>query len=402
MSLDILPVEILNRILDDIDVSSILISFRYVCKRFYDITDNYNRYELDISSMTQTDIWRIERLIPSENIISIVFRGEKSQQHNAGLFFQLLNNHPFSRLRSLTLLEMTSVDLNRVLNALSGSPLVSLCVHASGSQGREIVNLLSSAVPQFQLRKLNLKNFDSAMQNLSWRNLFSIEHINLENCTLSQYQTMLCHLPNLKTSVMRDCLIDNRNEMVVASYPQLLSLTINDCHLSISDILFVISQTPSLTCLKLISSREAYDSTFNGFFWEEFFRSNFSSLGKFEFCFSHTLRQNSFMIDIDSLFNSFRTVSFRPHNIICDYNIQQRMINLYNIPMTISRDTLTIRWRISSMDVTSPPILNYSSVMPITEIELRSHHIDTNLIKHLALAIQTNNVSNDLINELES
>jgi hypothetical protein len=64
------------------------------------------------------------------------------------------------------------------------------------------------------------------------------------------------------------------------SYPQLVSLSINDCHLSINDIQFVISQTPSLMYLKLISNRKEFDLAFNGSFWEQFIQTNFSSMVK--------------------------------------------------------------------------------------------------------------------------
>jgi hypothetical protein len=63
MSLVTLPVEVIHRILDHIDIHSILISFRYVCKQFYMITNTYNRYELDISSTSLTDLKRIAHFI---------------------------------------------------------------------------------------------------------------------------------------------------------------------------------------------------------------------------------------------------------------------------------------------------------------------------------------------------
>lgn len=71
MSLDTLPVEILNRILDHLNILSILLSFRSVCKRFNEISNSYNRYKLDVSS---TDIKRIVRLIQPNRIASIILR----------------------------------------------------------------------------------------------------------------------------------------------------------------------------------------------------------------------------------------------------------------------------------------------------------------------------------------
>jgi hypothetical protein len=73
MSLVTLPVEVIYRILDYIDIRLILNTFRYVCKQFYMITNTYNRYELDVSSISLNDIKRIAHFIQSEHIISLSF-----------------------------------------------------------------------------------------------------------------------------------------------------------------------------------------------------------------------------------------------------------------------------------------------------------------------------------------
>ena len=46
LSLHTLPVEIIYRILDDLDVDNILISCRNVCQRLNDIIDTYHRYRV--------------------------------------------------------------------------------------------------------------------------------------------------------------------------------------------------------------------------------------------------------------------------------------------------------------------------------------------------------------------
>ncbi len=46
LSLHTLPVELVYRILDHLDVLTILLSCRNVCKRLDDITDNYHRYQV--------------------------------------------------------------------------------------------------------------------------------------------------------------------------------------------------------------------------------------------------------------------------------------------------------------------------------------------------------------------
>ena len=48
--LDILPVELIFHILNYLDTDTILLSFRYICKRFYIITNAYNQYKLKDST----------------------------------------------------------------------------------------------------------------------------------------------------------------------------------------------------------------------------------------------------------------------------------------------------------------------------------------------------------------
>ncbi|CAF4493765.1 unnamed protein product [Rotaria magnacalcarata] len=62
---------------------------------------------------------------------------------------------------------------------------------------------------------------------------------------------ILGNLPYLKTLIIRDCIIRDHNEMIVTFYSHLSSLTINDCHLSINDIEFLLAQTPSLIITQL-------------------------------------------------------------------------------------------------------------------------------------------------------
>ncbi|CAF2080216.1 unnamed protein product [Rotaria magnacalcarata] len=118
---------------------------------------------------------------------------------------------------------------------------------------------------------------------------------------------ILGNLRYLKTLVIRDCIIDDCDQVFFTSYSQLLSLTINDCHLSMSDIEFLLPQTPSLTHLKICSRWRAFDSAFNGFSLEQFIKINISSLAKFVFFFSCSLNNNDIMGNIDSLIDLFRT-----------------------------------------------------------------------------------------------
>ena len=395
MSLVTLPVEIIYRILDDIDIGSILISFRYVCKQFHMISNTYNRYELDVSSISSVDMKRIAHLIQPENVISLIFQKNCCTTHNLHLFFQLFDKNRFVQLRSLTLNEITGQNLDHILDVFRSCPrLVSLSINANTSWKEEKGNLLLSQMTQFQFRKLYLKNFDSLLKNILWKHLSTIQDITLENCTLSQYQTILNSLTDLKKLTMRDCLINDRNNVILTTYPQLISLSINDCHLSIDDIQLIISLTPSLVDLKLFSRRKIFDSTLNGSFWKEFLQKNLSSLEKFQYFFSYTMRDNEIITDVDSLIHSFQT-SFSSNRIRCDYYIQRRMINLYTLPINnlhylsqsigiSSKPSIAIRWISSSSNSQSlnPTLQWMDGVFDVTSTEVfENDHFHCLLLK---------------------
>ena len=72
MSIEILPVEIFYRILDRLNFKEIQFSFRFVCKRFLSIADNYPRMKFDFNYQTSNiEIQQLCRLVRPENIIEL-------------------------------------------------------------------------------------------------------------------------------------------------------------------------------------------------------------------------------------------------------------------------------------------------------------------------------------------
>jgi len=54
-SLDTLPIELLYRIIDNVDVRTIFLSFRNVCQRFNTIVNTYTSYKLDFRLISKPD-----------------------------------------------------------------------------------------------------------------------------------------------------------------------------------------------------------------------------------------------------------------------------------------------------------------------------------------------------------
>jgi hypothetical protein len=117
ISLLSLPVEILYLICDYLDIKDILCSFRYVCKQLYAVNHTYNRYKLNMCSMSVSDMKIISHGILPERIISLITH----KYYNNNLFdlprFTLdisrfmFNTFRFTKLQSLTLRDVNDTDI---------------------------------------------------------------------------------------------------------------------------------------------------------------------------------------------------------------------------------------------------------------------------------------------------
>jgi hypothetical protein len=150
------------------------------------ITDPYNRYELDVSSVSSKDIRRIAHFIQPEHIISLSLHKDWWLERKIDLFFELFDGNQFCRLVSLTLNETNEDKVNYILKDFADCPrLVSLSIKVNEKWNYKTkINLLSE-ITKFKLRKLNLKDFNSLINNISWQDISTVQHIILEDCTFS-------------------------------------------------------------------------------------------------------------------------------------------------------------------------------------------------------------------------
>jgi hypothetical protein len=89
-SLLTLPVEILHRILDQLDIQDILFSFRRVCKTFYSIINIYNRLTLKLSNhSSETRIHCLYRILSPSNVGTLILQKcySNNQLNNIDWFF---------------------------------------------------------------------------------------------------------------------------------------------------------------------------------------------------------------------------------------------------------------------------------------------------------------------------
>ena len=175
---------------------------------------------------------------------------------------------------------------------------------------------------------------------MSWINSFSIVHLTMKSCSLKEYNFILQQLPCLRTIVTAQLIMQQSNELITSysastQYTQLMSLVIGNSSLSMTDFELVLSLTPSLVRLKLISSRVKLDSILDGSDWARLIQTKLPDLKTFQFLFSYHLQKGDDAKDLDLLVDRFRT-PFWLHDknwvITCDYVLQEKCIYFYTTP----------------------------------------------------------------------
>ena len=179
------------------------------------------------------------------------------------------------------------------------------------------------------------------MKSIDWSYSYKIEHLTIAKCYYSEYLVILRQLPDLRTFVMQDCVIIN-TDSTLTSYNMptmhclLRSLTITCSSLEKTGIEMILSVTPSLSQLKLISCGCAFDLIIDNSYWEKLISSKLCQLEKFDFFFSYQYDQSSGFVSLESLIIPFRT-EFWLHekrwSVSCAYALKLSEIWMYTTPI---------------------------------------------------------------------
>jgi len=358
MSLLKLPVELLHSIFDYVYTQTILYSFRPVCTQLYAVVKTYNKLRLDFSTFCKSDLTLVADFIKPENVISLkLFNNYGIKSCRVDLFFLLCQLDQFTRLQSLTLVEINGTELDQFFQHIITCPLRSLSItlqHQKKTETQRIINLLSSTIAQSGLQNLHLNIPDAAL--IIDRILEPVQsllrHLTIENCNYYTYHVTLCRCVHLQTFVIKNCTFENINQtrllpsFVCSSYPQLTSLTLNKCSLSIDKLHLVLSLTPSLVHLQLISRRSRGDSIFDGYLWERFIQTKLPLLKKFEFFFTYSTYFTMRYPSLDLIITPFRTpfwLNDKHWLVTCDYVVTSLEIVLHTIPLYTDDYKVVIR-----------------------------------------------------------
>lgn len=289
-SLATLPVEMLHHIFNSLDGTTIFLSVRHVCQHLKTAVQTYNRYALDLMSMFKPDFHRLLSYIRPERVIALTLSDGGATPGQIGLFLLLVNIDLFTRLRSLTLLEINERDLCSILAHARSCSLVSLTIMCSldGSLHEQIVQLLLSIISQPTLLRLDLLNEQlcDLIDHIEWPTHSKLRYLRMQCGTGQRLSEILDRSSNLERLILGEdlrrfsCFPLATEASFFSLYPYLTSLVSSHCTLSIDIIQSLLSHTPSLTYLKIISI-DFY--MMDGCRWEDLIKTKLPLLGKFEF-----------------------------------------------------------------------------------------------------------------------
>ena len=208
VSLDTLPVEILHRILDNIDVSTIVRSVRCVCRQLYAVVNSYNRFQLDFTRFTSSDLKAIFRLIEFSKVSSLVLSGSQTSQNDINV-----NIAEFTNLRSFSLFRVRNDHINEIIQHVTARSLASLTIILREFLNNRITSSIFSAIVRTNVQKLYLNNMNYTNIEISWPNQNTLQHLTIKRCTYEGYCAIIDNSHSLSTLVIDDCVIQNANTM---------------------------------------------------------------------------------------------------------------------------------------------------------------------------------------------
>ena len=352
-----LPAEIHHIIFDYIDTRTLVQSIPYVCKTLYEYVKNYKRFKLDCISSSELDVKLASRIIHPASVISLAVSDEAMNVRSFHKFFSIFDIDQFTRLRSLALREVYSLEKFLPLLNINNNNnyLSSLSIEFYQGQCSRSLEILSNVITRLNLKCLDLNNAENFIERITWPSQCRLTRLHIGICNYSEYQLVLRQSPYLKSFSLQNCIMNwQRGTSLTPFSSELVSLSINDCTLSLEDLFSILLLTPALTHLKIISSTSSFNSFADGSTWEDFITSQLFHLNKFEFLFSDKPYSTSDTDSPNSIIAKFQTpfwlhdkhwfVSF---NLLLQGLTQFR---IYTTPICTTDSKNLMRFEVSSRD----------------------------------------------------
>ncbi len=318
-TIDELPVEIIYKILDELDICTIFTSVYHVCKRFDEILLTYHKYHLNFENLSLTNLKLICSRIHPEQVMELTLSDDENRSGLIELFFSKFSLETFSHLHSLTLIQINNEEfMNKILITIADRRLL---LHFSSikiinneeNYGDIFLEILMSVITKPSLREVHLDlSYGRTTSNpLPWLEECSIRDLKFTGtCTVNFIRNTLICLPRLETLKIDDLDFDEEIDLNYVpnndsneeeeweidenqlskkeKFPSidspncLKSLIITSCTISMSKLEWLLEEIPTLKHLHLITT-SLYDdqSILDGQRWENLLQN----IEKFQFVF---------------------------------------------------------------------------------------------------------------------
>ncbi|CAF2920065.1 unnamed protein product [Rotaria sp. Silwood2] len=163
----------------------------------------------------------------------------------------------------------------------------------------------------------------------------------------------------------------------------------------------LLSRTPALVRLKLISRKRAFDSIFDGYNWEQFIINKLLQLNQFEYFFSFIHKTNDYMAVLNRVIASFQTPFWLQEKhwyTICSYAFESQTFELHSTTIHVTDSDNLIKFEKSAETNTcrlvgQPPKTDRKKTIGI--LNLAGNQIGDIGAEHLATALLNNTVRFD-------
>lgn len=302
-SIERLPVELCYRIFDNLDVETIIFSVRPVSKLFESIVYNYDRYDLNFTLMSKLHMNVLSRLINPSNVLSLTLLNNERTSNQIETFISFFSSEQFTRIRSLTLFNIDTSQLNIILEKVNLNLLKTFSIKIKNDND---ASTGTSIIPQSTICKLenDMDMFRILKNSLLSNDTIQYLHINDEIDMNDLYEVFEC-CPHLYTLIIETIEIIKNNNSLSRRFPQLTSLTIKQLDRINIDMLELFQlMTSSLKHLKLNGG----EKMMNGYRWEQFITMHLPELNKFECYFTEWDHRTKTQEDLELIISSFRTL----------------------------------------------------------------------------------------------
>ena len=339
-TIDKLPVEIIYKILDELDICTIFSSLHHVCKRFDEILLTYHRYHLNFENLSMKKLNFICSRIHPERVTELTLSDDENRSGLIQLFLSKFPLGTFVHLHSLTLMQINNEEfVNNILIQIADlQALLNLSslkiLNSDENYGEMFLDVLMSVLTKPSLRKVHLElSYGRTTSNpLPWLEECSIQHLKFTGtATVNFIRDTLIYLPQLETLKIDD--LDFSEEIDLNYVPTnqdeednvwfvsenqltkkeqftsikspgcLKSLVMNACTMNMSKLEWILEDMPTLKHLRLFTSN-LYDdpSILDGQRWE----NHLQNIDKFEFVFALNIPTES-QWDTDTCIMKFQT-----------------------------------------------------------------------------------------------